>query len=975
MEETSPIAEQLDLIISRLFDTDTKIVQNAVQSLVTIAKEHGNLVYIKHKEREIYEAYLEIQSNLEKNTENNEEKEKTKQNFLILSDILSYVKNDLLYRHSALPIKELGHQYVKEMLKQLIKLQTDKQKNIESNTLIDLYSRLEIVEKESLEFLINTNSEIDCIDYLLEINQLSKIVEYTDDLNKKRIILYLEGLIQAGDIGGSIISTSKKQTQKDSKKDQEEEYETYEDQEFEREVKRNDVDKSINQSIDSSIDVNIEKSIGTGEDLQRTLIKIFEKHDLFIDQLLFHIKHADLSRVEQFIETLSENHKLQANFILDRLKLKKFANNSEIVAQKEFGLKRTACNSSKTFTFIGECFKNFGIGNEEQAENDSDGQSVPNRTLNESNQSGPISEMSTTDETPVEFTYNMPDNYFLGLPLVNSFLDFSKFNSDIHGLLALAMNKVEEEEVTLALIQEKIDESIRMFNENRTNSDKKPGNLTTDSIHSLEALLLCLFVLEKYDLGVTTDSLYDILLNDDLPLGSRALAALVLSTEAKNLNRDELVECIVGVMEREREKFDAEDRDKQEKEAGRARTYYLILSLALSVIFLESGSRQNIFKQGEKSKDSNKTKDADFGLASVNSRGRPVNLIRRLVKSGHFMETVILILGMCYQGTGDISIIEEILSIGFGEYVQEPEETEDEEPETDPKDENIKKIADNLEELNVDDQSSQHLDEYSCGILQSVALLAISLISMGNETTAHLCSRLVNSTGLKRAIPLCYSVLFSGTGNKSILDELCRGVTGAETNILVSKLIGIALVGSGSNSSTILSVLDSIKRCPFRGVSSGLIELAHGTCDTALYKYGMLNQKGLIGVLLLCITGLEGENSILCRDPFYILSIVPSIRSKIISYVTTKKESEETDHGETSQEKIKKVYTEEDKPYRFISKECTVGKKTSIVGLKGNPREITGIYKITAPFTLKYEETGESTGMRHFEGVIVDMEE
>ncbi|ELA47595.1 hypothetical protein VCUG_00918 [Vavraia culicis subsp. floridensis] len=829
----------LVLILERLNDGDEGVQQSAIQTLIVFLKDHKNTLKLREHIGSLEDTYMRMQES---------------ENKKMMADILSVIKNslDLRVHGNVIPLKEWGHQYVKEMLKQLLEMYFENLKcykelgkpGIES----DMVRAYEVMENECIRFLFDTNSEIDAIDYLIEIHKEHKILEYTDQHNKKRILTYLEGLNRMGDA------------------------------------------------------------------LDDVIFKIYEKHGMLIDQLINYLSRGMVTEAFLFCEKLPPALKLQANFIFHKLRLRKFRNSLFSYALKDFKLNRKEINATKIMGLLGQCMANYGIGDfgadeEQLAEND--------RDLNAS----------------------ISDCYLYGLVYCNTTLDFSMFTNKVNGLLAFSMNRVEEEEVVMALIREGLEEN--------------PCN----------ELLLATFLVETYGKEILPVELLINILNDIPPEKStpstidyRAIAAFVLAASPAYISsRDEvLTETFINLIE-------------QNKGSN---VESLIYILALTILYYKNTNN-------------------------------PEALIKRLDTMGmHGKQVLVLLLGMMYQGTGDTSIIEEVLTICFGEQevsrtMEENEgeegdkgraekktgiritKSDDEEApgkgsvnsERGEKAQNDDGQKGTLTTLKTDVPKNDGISDMDSsnntegfaqnGHLEQLGLIAIALISMGDPLTCVMGARIVNASSLldnvflKRAIPLCLGLLFNGTNNNVVLDDLLRGITGSDHGILISKLLGIGLVCSGSNNSTVLNALKLVKRCNIRHLAMGMTNLGLGTCTTDLYNYKnkLLNAKGLCGVLFLMIMLLDGEESAIFKEPYFFLTMLPAIKTKIVATAKFVSETE----------------------YEFVEREVNVGKRMDVTGMKGTPREITGIYKMHTPFTLKWDESGENeTGlMDFFEDVIV----
>ncbi|KAF7699509.1 26S proteasome regulatory subunit RPN1 [Cucumispora dikerogammari] len=165
----------LQEIITSLRTNDNKIKHTAIQHLLRALKsEHSILIYNSLQK---YMSELEL---VYKTLKGDDKK--------LLADILSFInvtdKRIVQYRHlgGILPLDFFGHQYAKDLLRNMVE-----SKDIDREMF-----------EETIEYLFNNNSEIDGIDFCIEvadsINITIIILNNINQRNYKKVVEYLREL-------------------------------------------------------------------------------------------------------------------------------------------------------------------------------------------------------------------------------------------------------------------------------------------------------------------------------------------------------------------------------------------------------------------------------------------------------------------------------------------------------------------------------------------------------------------------------------------------------------------------------------------------------------------------------------------------------------------------------------------------------------------------------------------------------------
>lgn len=169
--------ENLNMILERLEDSEEEVKASALSMLVEMIKQSQsdtlNFQFLSEKK----EKMIEIGESLR------EDQKRKMYDIISAISIIGEDKDILSYRlkGNVVPLSEWGHLYVKKLMSCIVKSNSKEEKD-----------RVAAVSDSCVDFLFKNNLEFEAIDFLLEIGRISRVVEYVDTHNYKRIILYLE---------------------------------------------------------------------------------------------------------------------------------------------------------------------------------------------------------------------------------------------------------------------------------------------------------------------------------------------------------------------------------------------------------------------------------------------------------------------------------------------------------------------------------------------------------------------------------------------------------------------------------------------------------------------------------------------------------------------------------------------------------------------------------------------------------------
>ncbi|EOB13658.1 26S proteasome regulatory subunit rpn1 [Nosema bombycis CQ1] len=184
--------ENLNIIIERLQEKDEGVKISAMNMLIDLIKQSQsgsidtlNFQHLSEKKNVLLEMTGTISPSL-------------KPKLFDVVSAISIIGNDkdiLKYRieGNTIPLSEWGHLYVKKLTGCIIDAKQGKFPDIPFESTLE-------VGQLCKEFLFRNNLEFEAIDFLIDIEKICDVVEYVDNHNYKRIILYLEEMAVFSDL-------------------------------------------------------------------------------------------------------------------------------------------------------------------------------------------------------------------------------------------------------------------------------------------------------------------------------------------------------------------------------------------------------------------------------------------------------------------------------------------------------------------------------------------------------------------------------------------------------------------------------------------------------------------------------------------------------------------------------------------------------------------------------------------------------
>jgi len=344
-------------------------------------------------------------------------------------------------------------------------------------------------------------------------------------------------------------------------------------------------------------------------------------------------------------------------------------------------------------------------------------------------------------------------------------------------------------------------------------------------------------------------------------------------------------------------------------EAELGDTYCRFIPLALGIVHL------------------GKQEQADVVMSSLEVLADPMKSVAKVM------------VDMCaYAGTGNVLKIQELLHICSEHY---GEKAEAKEAAADDK-------KDKKEENKEGDKSEE--DKKLCmGQQQSVAVLGIALIAMGEEIGSEMAFRAMGhllrygELTIRRSVPLALALLSPSNPKLNILDTLSKFSHDSDAEVAHNAIFAMGIVGAGTNNARLAAMLRQLAQYHQKDANNlfmvrlaqGLTHLGKGTLTLSPYHFdrSLLSPVSLAGLLSVMTCFLDVKHIILGRSHYLLYLLTTAMYPRMLV-----------------------TFDEEMRP---IPVTVRVGQAVDVVGQAGKPKTITGFQTHTTPVLLAYGERAE----------------
>ena len=247
-----------------------------------------------------------------------------------------------------------------------------------------------------------------------------------------------------------------------------------------------------------------------------------------------------------------------------------------------------------------------------------------------------------------------------------------------------------------------------------------------------------------------------------------------------------------------------------------------------------------------------------------------------------------------------------------------------------------------------DDNPNKWVEDYR--YYQNIALLGISLISMGDEISLDMSIRMFNhfiqygNLRIKRCVPLGLALQFVSNPRLEVADILSKLSHDHDKTVSLNAIIGLGIISSGTNNSRIATMLRDLTNYYSKDndhlycirIAQGLTHMGKGLLTINPYHSDrfLLSKVSLSGILTLLFSLFDIDNTLLGGRHWILYSLIMSMKPRML--ITLNK-----------------------KCTKNIKINVRVGQALDVVGKAGKPQTITGFQTHDTPVLLSYKDRAQ----------------
>lgn len=245
----------------------------------------------------------------------------------------------------------------------------------------------------------------------------------------------------------------------------------------------------------------------------------------------------------------------------------------------------------------------------------------------------------------------------------------------------------------------------------------------------------------------------------------------------------------------------------------------------------------------------------------------------------------------------------------------------------------------------IEDSEDKKGDE----LLQTYAVLGLSLISMGEEVGQEMVLRQFGhlmhygEPNIRKAVPLAMGLISPSNPQMKVYDTLSRYSHDNDNDVAINAIFAMGLLGAGTNNARLAQLLRQLASYYHRDqnslfmvrIAQGLLHMGKGTMSINPFHTDrqILSRVAAAGLLTVLVAMIDAKQFILGESHYLLYFIVTAMHPRFL------------------------VTLDEDlKPLQV---NVRVGQAVDVVGQAGRPKTITGWQTQSTPVLLAYGERAE----------------
>lgn len=245
----------------------------------------------------------------------------------------------------------------------------------------------------------------------------------------------------------------------------------------------------------------------------------------------------------------------------------------------------------------------------------------------------------------------------------------------------------------------------------------------------------------------------------------------------------------------------------------------------------------------------------------------------------------------------------------------------------------------------IEDSEDKKGDE----LLQTYAVLGLSLISMGEEVGQEMVLRQFGhlmhygEPNIRKAVPLAMGLISPSNPQMKVYDTLSRYSHDNDNDVAINAIFAMGLLGAGTNNARLAQLLRQLAGYYHRDqnslfmvrIAQGLLHMGKGTMSINPFHTDrqVLSRVAAAGLLTVLIAMIDAKQFILGESHYLLYFIVTAMHPRFL------------------------VTLDEDLKPQQVN--VRVGQAVDVVGQAGRPKTITGWQTQSTPVLLAYGERAE----------------
>eukprot|EP00397_Hematodinium_sp_SG-2012_P005278 GEMP01005296.1.p1 GENE.GEMP01005296.1~~GEMP01005296.1.p1 ORF type:complete len:899 (+),score=229.92 GEMP01005296.1:349-2697(+) len=244
---------------------------------------------------------------------------------------------------------------------------------------------------------------------------------------------------------------------------------------------------------------------------------------------------------------------------------------------------------------------------------------------------------------------------------------------------------------------------------------------------------------------------------------------------------------------------------------------------------------------------------------------------------------------------------------------------------------------------------SEHIADEKEAAFQSVAVIGIGLIALGEEIGSEMVLRSMNHLlqygegPLRRAVPLCLGLMFASNPKVTVVDLFSKLSHDADSDVAIGAIFGMGLMGAGSNHARMAGLLRQLAGFYAKNadalfmvrIAQGMLYMGKGLMSLSPLHSDrfLINPVSLASLVVILHSCLHLKATFLGKHHYLLYHLVPAMHARMLMTL--------------------------DEEGNVLPVTVRVGQAIDVTGQAGKPRNITGFQTHTTPVLLGYGERAE----------------